>query len=377
MYNVGILTYHSAYNFGSAIQAYATQQTVNKIIGNSEIINYRLQEQDYFYQTYYRMKYGPKVLLKDLMMFPVVGKRSVRAKRFEDFFSNYFVLTDRLTEPEEVSALWNQYSILISGSDQIFSKKSHELRNNEWKYMDPYLLEGFNGKKISYASSIGGATAEDIQHIVPSLQKFDSLSFREESVAKKIEDILGEPIKVVLDPTFLLTKEEWIEKLKLRRVEDEKYILVYSLRNPQTVSKLIKPLKAMAKKMDCKVKMVTPFTYIPLLDSTFENHLEYGPREFLSALYNAECVVTDSYHGSILSVNFNKDFYSLCGNTTHELRKVDILERLGLRERVISNPNILLKQDYELIDYDRINAIISDMRSESVSYLKLCLSEEK
>lgn len=373
MCKVGIITYHSAYNFGSALQAYATQQMVNRIAGSSEIINYRLKEQNYYYKTLYRTKYGPKVLLKDLMMVPVCGKRIERAEKFEDFIISHFTLTDEMAEPEEVRNIWDKYDVIVSGSDQIFSKRSNELRYNEWKYMDPYLLEGYQGRKISYASSVGGAFEEDIQHIIPSLESFNDLSFREESVAHKIGGLLNKSYKVVLDPTFLLTKEEWMESFNLKKTNDEKFILVYSLRNPQTVAKLIKPLRRIARKMNCKVKMVTPFTYIPVVDSSFEIHPEFGPIDFLTALYNAEYVITDSYHGTILSVNMNKSFYSLCGDNPHELRKLDILNRLELVNRVVYGADQLSEELFDDINYERVNAFVSDMRDESLAYLRFNL----
>ena len=375
MSKIGIITYHSAYNFGSALQAYATQQAVNKICGNSTIVNYRLAEQNYFYKTLYRRKYGPKVLIKDFLMLPVAKARRERAEKYEAFFRDYFAMTEEVSEPEQVQMLWGLYDVMISGSDQIFSKKSHELRANDWKYMDPYLLSGFQGRRISYASSLGGATEEDVHHIVPSLKEFDALAFREASSAKRIENLLQQRIDVVLDPTFLLSKEEWIEKLHLQKTIEEKYVLVYSLRNPQTVSKLVKPLSEFAKKRNWRVWMVTPFTYFPIIDSRFENHPEYGPIDFLSALYNAEAVITDSYHGTILAVNFNKDVYSISGNNLHEQRKADVLERLGLSCRVLHQANALEKASSHSIDYSEVNKKVFHMREHSLDYLKrnLCL----
>lgn len=370
MTKIGIITYHSAYNFGSALQAYATQQAVNKICGNSEIVNYRLDEQNYFYKTLYRRKYGPKVLIKDLLMFPVAKARRERAEKYEAFFRDHFTMTEEVSEPEQVQLLWSQYDVMISGSDQIFSKKSHELRNNDWKYMNPYLLSEFHGRRISYASSLGGATEEDVLHIVPALKKFDALAFREAASAKRMEDLLQQPIDVVLDPTFLLSKEEWIEKLHLQKAQEEKYVLVYSLRNPQTVSKLIKPLSEFAEKRNCRVRMVTPFTYFPIIDSRFDNHPEYGPIDFLSALYNAEAVVTDSYHGTILAVNFNKDVYSISGNNLHEQRKADVLDRLSLSNRVLHQADALEKASSHSIDYSEVNKKIFHMREQSLDYLK-------
>ena len=109
MSKCALITYHSAYNFGSALQAYATQQAVMYMVGNSEIINYRMNEQKRYYEKLYRRDYGPKTFLKDLLMLPVHHKRKRRAEAFEKFFSEKLILSKEVSEPEEVAELWGKY----------------------------------------------------------------------------------------------------------------------------------------------------------------------------------------------------------------------------------------------------------------------------
>lgn len=85
---------------------------------------------------------------------------------------NWFNLSVECVEPEDVYALWDKYDIIISGSDQIWNKMSNELANVSWKYMMPYLLYGYMGKKVSYASSIGNMSDEDLLKIIPEVEKF-------------------------------------------------------------------------------------------------------------------------------------------------------------------------------------------------------------
>ena len=370
----GVLTYHSAYNYGSVLQAYAMQKALASLNYPADLINYRMDEQRRFYQPLYRTNFGVKTLMKDLLQVPCHTKRQLRAERFEDFFRRHLLMTEEFSEPEEVASNWQQYDTIISGSDQIWNKHSCELAHNDWRYMEPYLLKGFEGRKISYASSVGNMTDDELQRILPELRQFDALSFREAMSAERMADLLDRLVETVLDPTFLLTKNEWIKRLQLQRENKEGYILAYFLRGPKKLAQLLPALSRIAKKLDCKVKLVTPFAYLPYPNKRIEYHLEYGPIEFMNALYNAESVVTDSYHGTILSVNFDKEFYSICMSGGAEFRKTDLLNRLGLQERIIHDAAEIPELNLSPIDYTAVYARLADMRQHSMDYLIASLS---
>ena len=135
-------------------------------------------------------------------------------------------------------------------------------------------------------------------------------------------------------------------------------------------------LSRLAKKRDCKVKLITPFAYLPYPDRRIEYHPEYGPIEFLEALYNAEAIGTDSYHGTILSVNLGKEFYSICKSGGAEFRKTDILGRLGLQDRIIHDVVMIPELDMPPIDYTDVYAKLDDLRQHSLKYLQTSLKGE-
>lgn len=369
---VGIITYHSAYNFGSALQAFATQTAVKKLGYEISVLNYRLAAQKRFYYPLYRTHYGAKVWLSDMLQFTCQAKRIQRRKQFEKFFSDHLSLTPEFCEPEQINAQWQNYSIMISGSDQIWNKHTYELEYIDWKYMGPYLLKGFTGRKISYASSVGDMTDEDLQRILPELREFSALSCREATSADKIAALLHSNVETVVDPTFLLTRKDWITHLHLKK-NDEKYILVYSFTRPKQLLRLLPTFSQLAKDRNCHVKLVTPFACLPCPDRRIEYHPEYGPIEFLEALYNAEAVVTDSYHGTILSVNFGKEFYSICRPGGSEFRKTDILGRLDLQNRVVADPSVIPDLALPPTDYAAVYAKLEELRQYSIDYLKKAL----
>lgn len=374
MSKIGIITYHAAYNFGSVLQAYATQQAVKKLGLPAEIINYRLKEQKRYYQQY-RFSYGIKTVIKDLMQLPVHHKRLERKAAFEKFINSYLHLSKEMEEPEQVTEYYENYDIIISGSDQIWNKHSCELMHNDWKYMEPYLLKGFMGKAISYASSIANMSNDEMHRILPVIKEFEKISIRETSSARRMANLLGREIPSVLDPTFLLKKDEWIKEVNLKKTNESPYILYYSLGGIRTLRESKSALENLASKYQCKVRVVTPFAYMPNLSNLFELHPEYGPLEFLNAIYNARMIITDSYHGTIISVNFGKDVYSLCEKGGSEFRKTDILENLGLNDRIIYDINMISKHEFNDINYDIVEEKLKELRENSLKYLKESLND--
>lgn len=372
MKKVGIITFHSAYNYGSVFQAFATQEAVKKLGYEPEIINYRLLEQSRIYSNI-RFGYGYKELIKDMTLLPSYAKRNKKYRKFENFFSDRLVLTEKVETPEEVEKIWNTYSVVISGSDQIWNKHSLELEANSWDFMNPYLLKGYSGKKVSYASSTANMTPDELKKIAPYIKDFSAVAMRENSSAEQISCLIGRPVSAVLDPTFLLTKEEWISAMSLKETSGDD-ILYYSLGGLKTFRRIKNDLIAMANRNHCRVIVVTPFCHVSK-SGVFEPHIEYGPEEFLNCLLNARMVVTDSYHGTILSVNFGKNVYSLCKSGNSEFRKTDILKRIGMEDRIVSDPDDLISKEFEDIDYDKVYSELDKYRTQSKKYLESSLRD--
>ena len=168
---IGIITYHSAYNFGSVLQAYATQKILETLGYEATILNYRMKSQ-YEYYSIIHIKQGLKSFLKDLLHIPQIKQYIARKNRFEKFISS-LNLTHEFAEPDEAKHFENQFDIFISGSDQIWNKHSNELDSVDWSYMDPYLLTFTNKKKISYASSIVNMTSDELKMIASKIAVFD------------------------------------------------------------------------------------------------------------------------------------------------------------------------------------------------------------
>ena len=103
--------------------------------------------------------------------------------------------------------------------------------------------------------------------------------------------------------------------------------------------------------------------------------MSYGPIEFLKAVYNADAIVTDSFHGTIFSINLGKKFYSINGQNISDFRKTDILEKLGLMNRSITWDTKYEELDQSEIDYQAVNEKLDELRKHSIDYLKRAIEE--
>lgn len=362
---IGIITYHAAYNFGSMLQAYATQEALRKLGHEVVVLNYRMPSQKRFYKEY-RTEYGKLNFLQDILQFPMHKEKKIRKNRYEEFLNKFFVLSDEFNEPEEMKAYCEDLDVIISGSDQIWNSKSCEFVNCDVRYMRPYLLDGFEGKKISYASSIGHMDDVTLKWITPFIEKFNYISVREQTSKDRLGQLIEKPIERVLDPTFLLNREEWINRLGLKREESTSYLLFYSLKRFNG-NRILKDVINFARKKNLAVKYVMPFSYYPDVGNDVDNCESYGPIEFMNAIYNADLVITDSYHGTILSLNLNRNVYSLCYENGAEFRKTEILERMRLEDRIVGSVGDIMMNN--VIEFDLVNERIDTERTESYEYL--------
>lgn len=373
MQKIGIITYHSAYNFGSMLQATATEQIVEQITKSQvQIINYRMQEQKKIYALY--QKGGVKAQLKNALIFLDRKRRKERENNFELFMKRYMTLSDEVNTPEEVYNLFQNYDILVSGSDQIWNKHSNELENNSWDFMYPYLGKNFTGIKISYASSISNMTDTELNKISKDIGEFNYVSAREKSGADRLSNLIHKNVVRVLDPTLLINKEQWSKLLNLNSIQkNNNYILYYSLTGTKTFQRNKEMLKRIAADNNCKVVVISPTLTLQKSSNIFRFHPEVGPKGFLDYLQGALCVITDSFHGTALSVNFHKNFYILNNNGNTDFRKTELLESLGLEDRIVTDNDAL--QAITEIDYSSSDVKLSKLKDISLRYLREALNK--
>ena len=362
--NVGIITYHAAHNYGSALQAYALFKFVEAFGHHAEIINYRTDRQDNIYRLYNKSN-NVMGVLRNAQSFCYRGKLKEHHSRFDNFLLEYSKLSgDEIRNPAELKNLNKKYECFICGSDQIWNPNCVDFDTS-------YLLDFVNDKKrcISYAPSLASDSLKENWRCVfnRELSLFSDLSVREQSGAKIISEITGRCVKEVLDPVFLIDKSVWKEFVS---VQNKKYILCYFIgdipgmrKYAQELSKKYRlPIVVINKNLrDLKMKCIKKY--------------ESGPIDFVNLIANASAICTNSFHAVAFSLIFNKEFHVFVDNisvNTARCRILEILDSVNLSDRVVKDVNALLpamgNKDFEYHD------VLDDMISQSRQYLENSLN---
>ena len=358
-----IITFHAAHNYGSNLQAFALQQVIMSLGCTNEIINLRTPCQKDVYSVFTKRK-GLKYILKNLSHLIYFKSLYKAHQRFEEFIKNKLILTDEFESCEEIKRANLNFDYYIAGSDQIWNPIPSDF---DWAY---YLTFVNKGKKISYAPSFGQLSSVGDEHttrrIAKELSQFDVISVREQGAADNVKRLLGIEPKIVLDPTMLLPKGQWLELIKhKKRIIEGDYIFFYTL-------------FADKERLDI-VKKVSNELNIPIVISNFSNQYDVinsfkkcydaGPLEFLTLIRDAKLVVASSFHGTVFSVLLNTPFYAINGMKDARIRT--LLETLQLENREITMNGIQAKcrSSYD-IDFGKVDEILEREREASIGYLK-------
>lgn len=367
--NIGLITFHGSHNYGSVLQAYATQKLLEEKGDHCEIINFRMKSQlDYY--SLYTAKYGLLTLGQEILMLPEHRERKRRSDKFEHFITKRFSLSGRaLHTYKDLKEVSTKYDLYVTGSDQIWSDGIPELVHSDKDYTGAYFLDFVDKKKprFAFSSSIGEIPYERLLKKKELLDRFDAISTREQYGVDVLERITKKDVTLVLDPTLVYPSEKWRKLEKNDLTPKGKYIFLYTLHGYKNGRKWREGLSKLAERLKMPVVCVSPF--FPIHGKNITTISDAGPEEFLSLIDHAELVFTDSFHGTAFSVNFNKQFYSLTGTASKDNRKVGLLRELGLEQRCLSSYDDIAKiQDYSL-DYTTPNMRLEERRNGSREFL--------
>ena len=361
MKKIGLYTIHAANNYGAMLQAYATIKTLTSQGFNAEIFNY--------YPLDYEQKKEYKILNRSLKGFlnfiycKFSNKIKQRFSRFNEFH-NEMNLSDRVFSLDEVYANPPKYDVNIVGSDQVWNLQKGFAERNFF-FLDFLSL---NSRKMSYASSFGTKSIDEkhSEKLKNLLEKFDTLSVREDDGVQIIKESTGIDAKHVLDPTFLLNADEWRGVGGEEPLIKESYILYYGFSSSKETAEIV---KSFSEKLNLPVISVSGGIHFPFKVKRF--YLEAGPKEFINLVENAKLVLTGSFHGLAFAINFSKDFY-LVENSTRSSRMLSALRVFDLEDRVILTKDEVKNIDRSkiVIDYKKISLILETKRNESKDWLK-------
>lgn len=364
---IALVTIHRTANYGAVLQAYATQKILAKY-GEVKIVNYKNSYLDH-HLNLIRFDISLHGILKfahDLLRLPY---RSIAVWKFRRFFSEFLNLTQAYSARELFQGKAGQFDIYICGSDQIWNPDIV----SENREIDPIFFLGFapkNAKKISYASSIGHHhfSCEEKKVVKELLSGFSMVSTREVDGIEKLDGLVGSNrVNHVVDPTLLLTKDDWKQSLNLGEDEvEDKYILVYSVPRTELLKQAVDYIaQKTGWQVICVDQMLVPAGKV-------DKHVRTAdPREFVKLFLDASFVITDSFHGTCFAVNFSKPFVSVSAGKRSN-RMQSLLAQVGLNERLISSYDELASVSVEM-DWEEASKNLAESRSESLEFIEFSI----
>lgn len=383
MAKVGIITIVRVNNYGAELQAYATLAALQKIGYEAEIIDYLFYKNKMHKATRLSRPVFPMSVKKRLTewLYPKRARlkaaiqhnklMAVRENRFTQFHDKNTRFSKTYCSYDELIKEQLDYDAYIVGSDQVWNP-------GVYSSLDPYFLKfaPSDKKKLSYASSIGLTKLPDYTHTYyhEALNGLDAISVREEQAVGLIKQVSEREAQWVLDPTLLLNLEDWTKVAKQVDGIPEKYVLLYEL----TPCPYLKSLaKHIAKMKGCNVVRITKDANRVEPDEDVVNVMDAGPAEFLWMFHGAEFVVTNSFHGTAFSINFNRPFYVVTpARKLNNSRQHSILKLFGLSERLIAEDAQLPTEEMLHVDFIHVNNILEQQRELSYKYLKDNLNGE-
>lgn len=364
---IGILTFHRAINYGAFLQAFALKHYLEGLGHHVEIVDYwpaghanvyKLLNLDWKHQSFVK-------ILKALISFALgYSRRKKRKDKMEYLVQKYFnlSLSPKYEKPEDLSSL--DYDCVVYGSDQIWWKSTIP----GYEGFDPvYWGEYVNPKikKVAYAPSMGiiDLTQDDKLQIQKWLKNFNSISVRETELCQAIQGLTDKNISVVLDPVFLLSKEEW-EKYCVP-INRSKYILYYNLLPSKEADEFLKRLQ---DKWGYDVIEITGSVNFRKIGKRYIQTADAF--EFISYIKNAEFVVTSSFHGTAFSILFEKQFYAV-GMGKKAGRVKSLLSQLDMEDRLMGNLSA------DSLNYNCIIWKLNSLTLQSISSLNNFLCTER
>ena len=382
---IGIVTYVKCDNYGAELQAFALQWKLNSLGFDAEVINLEKRNID--------MKRNPDVILgaikqrfknEGFKAFVSISRKFKETKKrivdesafkeidakkhllFEKFFEEKVKHSSKYYSLDDISSTSDlDYDVYIAGSDQI------------WNYihtdrLDVYFLmfaNKFKAKKISYAASV---SIYDIPKKWRSAYKkyfenIDKISVRELHGADLVKKYSNKTAEVVLDPTFLLTKEDWQREVAKDMNIDGDYLLIYTLSGSPHIRRMAQDIAA--KKNLKVVNIKSSYSEEPN-DGTIHLY-EIGPAEWVGLWSKAKYVVTDSFHGTAFSINFNIPFTTLVNpNSMMNSRVLSILKITNLESRIVYDTlSGNLKPASIDVDFKESNEILRMWKEKSLNFL--------
>lgn len=367
---VGVFTFHYAYNYGAVLQCLALYRTLRGLGVDADVVRYIPGD----FRSYPPLWRGWGI--KKGLLFENIPKKWIAArrgpemeKRFDDFREEYFTFSPLCSSPAEIADAVSGYDALITGSDQVW----------HFAQKPPFFLEWgvpYHGKRISYAPCCGHKEQpqERVGQIKEWLSRFGHISVRNDFSQKIIEQVVGKPVPVVADPTLLTDLSDVQQEVELPCAD---YILMYTL-GDEIKGGHAQIIQSIRKKVgDLPVVAVVPSAHKPHL-APWADHVIYtaGPGEWLYLIAHAKFVYSDSYHGALFAMKYQKPFLAYYTEAGRAPRLLDLAWRYAVESSVAGDADEAVKKKFwNAPDYQKTQALMSSHAEQSRIYLERALND--
>ncbi len=375
MKKIGVITFHDPISYGANLQCLGLQLYLRSLGYDVRVIDYSMNS----YLEYknknkikrnliriYHLVKNPFNFIKYRLNAQKISREKEKYKKnlnirnlnFKQFQKDNYIYSEK--KYNTISQLKNdppKYDVYICGSDQIWNPNFCEMDDNYFLSFAP------QGKRISYAPSFGVSSIPFYakEKYKKNLLGIDYLSIREQTGAKIINKLIKKEAQIVIDPTFLVNKDEWFKLADKSNIKTpKKYILTYFIGIDEYIENYI----AMIKEQ---------FNDIEIIDLIFDK-TSYGPYDFLKLIKNAAFVFTNSFHGVAFCINMNIPF--AVGKTLKDKSKNsafsridDLLNDLELQSR-ICDENTQINKEFLKLDYKPINKRLEKIVADSKKFLE-------
>lgn len=351
-----IITIHHIHNFGSIFQAYALAKFLETNGYQTEIIDYR--------PNYYELGRNKvkTIIGRTLNLIPY----SKRKKKFEMFISKYDNLSEKtfanISELEEYYR--NSTNIFIAGGDQLWNDY-HPCGNDE-AYK---LIFTESQRKIAYGTSMGrdNFSVEELKKLAGLVENFKAIMLREQSTVSMLQRYVAVPVSHVIDPIGLLSVEEFMS-IAVKPNIKEPYAVMYLVDSGEVLNQAIEIL---SQKMKLKIVHICGFKKKCYCDYFVK---DAGPEEILGYILYADFILSASFHATMFSLLFNKQFVTFLPGKQTNARINDLLHYVALEDRIVHSTEDLIQIKNE-IDYNDVNQEIKKFSETSRELLLNTLSE--
>lgn len=371
-------------NYGNQLQAYALNYFLRNHLGIENVESIALGPKQLIrYTKVWSATFAGKVLgtLWDKIAVKLPTHREQNAvdrrkcqQKFQNFQKKIPVCKRQFCGGEIRNM---DYDVMIVGSDVVWGQ--NPLYINRTKFLDFEAKKPF--RRIAYAASFGRdyIPKENVKYIRKYLARFDAISVREHSSVAMLNDIGVQNVSYCLDPTLLLTKQEWdrLEEKPEEIADGEKYVFTYLLGGS---ARQREEITIFANNLGTKIVTI-PYAngYFIEADETFGDiRLQDGSvGNWLWLIHHAEYVITDSFHGTVFSTIYQKRFVVLPRESTVNInnRMQDYLREVGQSDKVLLGDGL---SDVENLvwDYTQIGEAIEIRRRRSIEFLKNVFGEK-